>query len=323
MTSPDQIRADIDSRMNRFASLEAVLTANRMDKRAALFAALIVAASDLEGESSALARRISDRAAELKDLKSARGLTSAQTRPAIAAALLTAGRPAEALGEAKEALPASRYGGLSGLRPQAAMILAVAKDQHDAALFDRVEAIIEASPRRWYGSKAIGPIPALSLALQGLDGAAALGRFQAAYDGLTEAGMGGSPATTYAPKVALFDPNPAKLAENFRSLREGRRQDRRLKLLTDVRRALLSAAAPDPATLHAALEPALSMAWTRRRTLSSTVASALASSLALSALGRQDSSRSVQDLMSLIAAEQAAVIAATTAATSAAVSSGS
>lgn len=319
MTSPDEIRADIESRMNRFANLEAILTTNRMDKRAALFAALILAAGDPEGESAALARRVSDMAAELKDMKSARGLTSAQTRPAIAAALMTAGRPATALGEAKQALPSSRYGGLSGLRPQAAMILAVAEDRHDPALFDRVEAIIEASPRRWYGAKAIGPIPALSLALQGLDGEAALGRFQAAYDGLTEAGLGGSPATTYAPKTALFDPNPAKLAENFRSLREGRRHDRRLKLLTDERRALLSAAAPDPATLHAALEPALAMAWTRRRKLSSTVASAFASSLALSALGRQDPSRSVQDLMAIIAAEQAAVIAATTAATSAAV----
>jgi len=319
MTTANEIRKDSTARTDRFAALETAFHDAGIKKRAAIFAAMTLAAVGPDSASGTLPRQVAEMAAALKSNPETRKLTADQTRPAIAAALLATGKDEKALEAARHALPRQHFGALSGLRPQAAIMLAVSDTKASDALWTRHQAIIDAAPHRWYGARAIGPVPALSLALQGVTPETALARFEAARSGLEAAGLWGPTATGYAPKLAALDPNAPVLANNFKSLKEGRKTDKRLKLLNDERRALLAAAAPDPDALHAALEPPLDAAFKRKRKLS-TSAGALAACLALAALGKASPDQSVRELLAIIAAEQAAVIAATTAATTAAVS---
>jgi len=311
--SPDQIRADSIARLERFRLIEAALRADKVRKRTAAFAALALAASNTEGSPDSLAAATSEGARALKGDKAARGVTTGETRPVVAAALIGAGKPARALADARERLPRRGYGWMSGLRPRAVIMIALSNGVA-AGLDGRIAAIRKAAPRRWWGARAIGPLDALAFALRGVDAPQAVRRFETVRDALKAGGMGGANAVSHAPRAALFDPDRAAAEANLRSLMQGRKADRRLKLLRDSHRAMLAAAAPDPTALHAALEPPLAHTWERRRKLTSAVASAAAASLGLAALGRAHPDESIRALMAIIATEQAAVIAATSAA---------
>jgi len=323
MSDLKQLRDDAERLTGRLAEIESALREAGLGWRPALFAGLSLAAfAPQHASAGSLASETMAIKDALKADRQARKIADGQARPALAAALVAAGKPVSALTEAKAALP-RRFSAWSGLRPQGAITLAFADKPAPADLEARIESIIEASPRRWYFARAIRPLQALTLALRGCDAASALARFERARDGLEAGGMNGSNAVSCAPKIAVFDTDPDTLAANLQSLRQGRKAEKRLRMLPAERRAMLSAAAPDPDSLHAALEPPLQAAWSRKRKISSGPASALAASLALAALGRGTPGAAASDLMAIIAAEQAATIAAVSAASTAAVSSGS